>query len=631
MSAPTVPPEVPTLSDETVRLLRETFVRDNHHPSPQMWEGIRDLALCLQKMADGQCDPKFYLSSLDPGVGKTKTIVHFLRALAASPKHDHVGVIVFFSTKQQIEHIIEDAGLKQSEFAVWVTDDEKAEKKLNDLGAEDRNSARVLFTTQQRLQLVSRSRPFSSVSRFYFRGRPRQVRIWDEGLLPAESVTVVSSDLGSLHRPLRRRSEDIVAYLDGLRHKVDACPDHGFFDVPDLEAETGLSRTQVNALTADESNDTKKIAADLWSLANTKVVIRDDGPFTGRVMVSIRESLPPDLAPIVILDASGRVRRTYRWWEQYRKTLVRLQQAEKRYDDLTIRVWNIAGGQWSFYDEGELQRRCKGIANTINANPTEPWLVVCYKRFREKMERIIRARLMVEQKHVNFIHWGVEKATNEYKDTNNIILAGTRFLPASAYEGIGRAARGLRPDKGELDKSELDSIAQGEIADAVLQAACRGAARGCKDDRCLPSNLYVIASAKSRVRNLLPEVFRYCAITKWEPELMELTGQAADLVNYVIHWFEANPDEREERLLFTQVRQAIGVSDASNFKKLRDQDDVKHALAEADIRAEDRGERARAFIYDPPEHAFVGVPVDTFCPHGHIDWDDCPVCGGPGS
>lgn len=24
---------------------------------------------------------------------------------------------------------------------------------------------------------------------------------------------------------------------------------------------------------------------------------------------------------------------------------------------------------------------------------------------------------------------------------------------------------------------------------------------------------------------------------------------------------------------------------------------------------------------------FIGTSVDAFCPHGHLDRDDCPICG----
>src|SRR4051794_3311604 len=152
----------------------------NGVPSDLMWRGIEDLTEHLQGMAEGSCEPRFYLSSLDPGVGKTQTVVHFLRALLSSPQHGDVGVIIFLFTKQQIEEVVTRANLDPTDYAVLMTAEDEAERNLIDSGAPDPNSARVLFTTQQRLQLLCKDdKKFSDVEAYHFRGRPRQVRIWD--------------------------------------------------------------------------------------------------------------------------------------------------------------------------------------------------------------------------------------------------------------------------------------------------------------------------------------------------------------------------------------------------------------------------------------------------------------------
>jgi hypothetical protein len=99
-------------------------------------------------------------------------------------------------------------------------------------------------------------------------------------------------------------------------------------------------------------------------------------------MVSIRNCLPPDMAPVVILDASGRIRTAYQWWQQHRETLVRLAEAPKRYDNLAVHVWDIGGGKASFAHEQDLHHRCSGITEpaTGDAELDEPegglWLLV---------------------------------------------------------------------------------------------------------------------------------------------------------------------------------------------------------------------------------------------------------------
>src|SRR3954464_794295 len=74
-----------SLAEATLTRLRSWYDDRGLRPSPAMWEGIEDLCLCLQRMADGEARREFFLSSLDPGVGKTQTVFHFLLALLASP------------------------------------------------------------------------------------------------------------------------------------------------------------------------------------------------------------------------------------------------------------------------------------------------------------------------------------------------------------------------------------------------------------------------------------------------------------------------------------------------------------------------------------------------------------------
>src|ERR1044071_7322159 len=131
-----------SLSAETLRLLRTSFDDVGHYPSDLMWRGIEDLTEHLERMAEGDCKPRFYLSSLDPGVGKTQTVIHFIRALLSSPQYDHVGIIIFLFTKQQIEEVVTKAKLGAADYAVIMTAENEEEQSLIDSGAADPNSAR---------------------------------------------------------------------------------------------------------------------------------------------------------------------------------------------------------------------------------------------------------------------------------------------------------------------------------------------------------------------------------------------------------------------------------------------------------------------------------------------------------
>jgi hypothetical protein len=79
-------------------------------------------------------------------------------------------------------------------------------------------------------------------------------------------------------------------------------------------------------------------------LSGKTVAVRQDGPY-GNTVLDYHETLPEGLAPMVVLDASGRVRETYSQWEENRGGLTRLTAAPKRYDNLTVHRWRTGGGK----------------------------------------------------------------------------------------------------------------------------------------------------------------------------------------------------------------------------------------------------------------------------------------------
>lgn len=76
-----------SLADQTLAALEDFFAGRGHSPSTAMWKALRAGADTMENMADGTCPPLIHVSSLDPGVGKTTTVICFLRALLASDAH----------------------------------------------------------------------------------------------------------------------------------------------------------------------------------------------------------------------------------------------------------------------------------------------------------------------------------------------------------------------------------------------------------------------------------------------------------------------------------------------------------------------------------------------------------------
>jgi hypothetical protein len=67
------------------------------------------------------------------------------------------------------------------------------------LGYERRDEAQVLFTTQAKLLYLSRfRRNFAANPNFHYRGSEREIRIWDESILPIDTLTLSPEQIESV-------------------------------------------------------------------------------------------------------------------------------------------------------------------------------------------------------------------------------------------------------------------------------------------------------------------------------------------------------------------------------------------------------------------------------------------------
>ena len=200
----------------------------------------------------------------------------------------------------------------------------------------DPTEARVLITTQQMIERRCHGgRHFRDVSAFHHRGQPRQVRIWDEAFLPGQEVSLSNDNLASLIEPVRKQCNDLADGIERLRSQLRSTSTGKRLDVPSLK-ELGGSAAQ-SALTSlahdGSSDDIKQAARDLLDIAGQTLGVHQTSNGI-KLLLDYRDTIPQDLAPMVILDASGRCRHTYRLMEEERGDLVRLKEVRKDYSNL---------------------------------------------------------------------------------------------------------------------------------------------------------------------------------------------------------------------------------------------------------------------------------------------------------
>jgi len=519
-------------------------------------EALRELVATMEAMAEGSASPCFYLSSLDPGVGKTTTLIHFVQELLRSEQHKDVAVLLCFAQLEEIEQLVEQMGLDKADFAVLTGDD-----KINGLSSTPVTEARVLFATHNMVKrrCGGRGRDFVEAEEFYYQGSVRTVRIWDEEMLPGEVVSLNTDQLAALRDPLRISHPALAEIAEELEFALKTYDDKGTFDWPDIREVTGVT---LRSAQGGQEKPYVEYLDSLYALSGQSVLLRrPHNAFKVITALNSRDAIPDDLAPVVILDASGRVRSTYGQWEEQKDNLVRLPSAVRNYSNLTVRVMDKGAGKTEWYKNGEALAH--EVAKLIDSKPDEEWLVIYHSGVNGgAIPKQILGLLNSDSGRVHFLNWGKHHGTNKFRHIPNVILAGMNNYSETDYEMMARYYCDIPSEQG-VPKALINDMQAGEHMHHILQALCRSALRQGSGSDCGLCNAYIIAPPCSRVRELLPVVFPGCRVGTWRPSKKKTKGKVQEALTYVEQYFADYP---EEVLMFTELRAVLDY-DASNFSK----------------------------------------------------------------
>jgi len=162
---------------------------------------------------------------------------------------------------------------------------------------------------------------------------------------------------GGLEHPLRKRKvvpqdADVSAAeakLFDIGSQLKRWQEDGaMFLLPDLEEHFGLTLNDARRLLFNNS-DLQELASLYYGVAGKAGIVRINYQ-SNRQFFSYTEGLAEDLAPMLILDASGRVRNTYKAWRERWKTLLTLPSAPKSYRTVEINLANLPAGETLFIE-----------------------------------------------------------------------------------------------------------------------------------------------------------------------------------------------------------------------------------------------------------------------------------------
>ncbi|MET3725090.1 hypothetical protein [Sphingomonas trueperi] len=553
------------VSVKSMNLLEADFISFNLPLSVSNKMAFKGLFDSFEASLTGELESKYYLSSLDPGSGKTQAISCFLKAWKSNGFFPEGSVLVGVKTKDEIKGLVKRLGLDDADFACLTRDDE-----INALGLGDgrQNEARILITTQQMILSRTRDRSFSAASDFHFEGKPRSLRIWDESLVLAEPVTLSWGSLAELVEPLKRHHREFSRFMERFLSElpdeenslVTLPSEFGQFAGRVLEEPRGLGDSYVATLKA-----IRRVAGrSFWLVAESGQ--------SGRALVGASKPLPADFAPVIITDASGRVRGTYDIWESA-GGLIRLHTSAHDYGNVRVHLWATSVGKDVLRDDQASRRIYREVAKVMEAKKGERWLVISHKQRDDlNVKEDLRATVALDVPF-EYLWWGRHHGTNDYKDVKNIVVIGSGFYADVTYKALALAASG-KP-VGDCDVGALPNLKGSEFQHNILQAVMRGNARNSRDGVAGECDVYIVASRVPEPAALIEEAFPGCVLERWGPPEEGLSQHGKALM-FVLQQHLANHDANS--MSKKALREAVGIGNKQQFGAILKQIPVKMML-----------------------------------------------------
>ncbi len=514
----------------------------------------------MTEMAQGELRGRWAFG-LPTGMGKTKSIEAWIATVNAAGL-DHVSVAVAAS---KVEALCE---MKRSLLELGVPEDKigLVHAKRYDPGkveAVGRGEAEGYATepsegADRQFMLVThqRVRGCSLDSFNFYKGRPRDLMLYDESLIVSDSTGIPINHLKAavgffegLHEGSKKYAP-VIEYLTECRDRVTGelarlkdgaggKGGNGIMRLPECSPETIEGYRAV--LGRHSAVDVAHLLLDIAD-QDIRVVPTAQGG-----VVSYSVSVPEEIKNILVLDASTPIRKLVhldptikdaeKLLPQIKRIGVPLSRL-KRFDRVTIRQLFAGGGRSSMEKSfaqvrAEDRKVSKAVLEVVSAIPAdEAALIFTYKlRPAEKVNfrRILLDDMrdggvdidaMIEteggpKSRINVATWGMETALNCFAHCTHVILAGV--LQRSPID-IAAASLGQTDTlAGPVDYASVKPLLNSEICHVIYQALSRGSCRMIDQGYAKPMTAYII-HRDDRIRDELERVMPGATWEVWETE-----------------------------------------------------------------------------------------------------------------
>ena len=457
-----------------------------------------------------------------------------------------------------------------------------------------------LLCTHSRLQGKDEINTFT-----HYKGKPRSLNLWDEGLVTTSSSSIRIGELNSaisiLENDHRLDPSKISSFVAWLKDSFQL-----------LTTEEDLQRSGAQASSVILQQPTPEEVSHFKTLARTKTNGRSRGEWRsdlealldmskapvrvsiagGESVVQYQDAISRDLTNLVVLDASYTIRQLVR----LDPTLVEpkfyvLRENLKSYEDVTLHRLNFYGSRDSAENLEKSSKVAKEIALVIKELPVDE--AICIFTFKSRdpkkpshahgIQRALKdhgINLDVTVALPNgsikprFVWktWGEHLGANNASYCEHLFMAGVLRQPEDDFAAalIGQTHDLLT----NMDSARFREAVVTECAHVVYQASLRSRARMVSNGKALSANLWLVFD-EPRIEGYLKEAMKGLVIKEWIPQDEFFSGSniTSDVAKKILQSFDDLVDTSREAISILEFKKLFGFTEVplTTFQAARDQ------------------------------------------------------------
>ncbi len=465
---------------------------------------------------------------------------------------------------------------------------------------ENSSEFQFLLCSHSRLQGKDEINAFT-----HYKGKPRSLNLWDEGLVATSSSSIRLGELNSAisilendHRLDPSKISSFVGWLKDsfqlLTTEEDRQRSGSLASSVTLKHLTpeevlnfkGLARTKTNGRSRGEWRSDLEALLDM-SKAPVRVNIAG-----GESVVQYQDAISRDLTNLVVLDASYTIRQLVR----LDPTLVEpkfyvLRENLKDYSDVTLHRLNYYGSRDSAENPEKSSKVAKEIALVIKELPKDQ--AICLFTFKSRdpkkpshansIQRVLidhgldlHATVTLPNGSIKprFVwkHWGEHLGANNASYCEHLFMAGVLRQPEDDFAAalIGQTHDLLT----DMDSATFREAMVTECAHVVYQASLRSRARMVSNGKALSANLWLVFD-DPRIENYLKEAMKGLVVKEWIPqdEFFKGSNVINEVSKKISTAFAELNQESQDLISAAEFKKKYGFSEVSTttYKTARDQ------------------------------------------------------------